>query len=296
MFAKVPRIYQFVSRIREPGPGATNEDLVEEHARRLPLAQFHQSVRNQRYVEDCVESFKRGTVEEIGESGASIGLSRQQHEALRKHVRGGGQVIREFVVEEQDGPGAPVVFTSHRERITHQLHRALGPSKDNTPKTTSRRPRKKSKKPPLPVKPVVNKAPEAGPSAPEIDLFPDEEDAFYKETNTYVGDINNSGEELENSYTGVVLSRRSREDEAGPSEFPGDGDSQADLEELPDEQPEPAERVTEPGTPVSPEPGDWGTSSPEPEPEKAAPAAPNQPSLPDKEAVKKRGRANNVRR
>ena len=88
---------------------------MEEHARRLPQEQFHQSVRNQRYVNDCVDSFNQGTVEDLGESGASIGLTRKQHEDLRKHVRGGGQVIREVVVVEQDGPGAPEVYTSLRE-------------------------------------------------------------------------------------------------------------------------------------------------------------------------------------
>ena len=233
---------------------------MEEHARRLPQEQFHQSVRNQRYVNDCVDSFNQGTVEDLGESGASIGLTRKQHEDLRRHVRGGGQVIREVVVEEQDGPGAPVVITSHRERITHQLHRALGPDKDKTPKTTSRRPRKKSKKPPLPEKRPLPETKEAAPSAPENDLFPDEEDAFYKEISTYVGDINDSGDELENSYAGIVLSRHSHEDEAGDKaeEVPEGGDSQADLEELPEEEPEPEENVTQPGTPVSPQPGDWG--------------------------------------
>ena len=110
---------------------------------------------------------------------------------------------------EQDGPGAPEVITSHREKITHQLHHALGPDKDKTQKTTPRRPRKQKKKPPLPV------TKEAAPSAPEIDLFPDEEDAFYQEINSYVGDVNNSGDELENSYAGSVTARYSREDDAG---------------------------------------------------------------------------------
>ena len=140
-------------------------------------------------------------------------------------------------------------------------------------------------KPPLPVTKVpVTK--EAAPSAAEIDLFPDEEDAFYQEISTYVGDVNDSGDELENSYAGTVLSRHSHEDEAGDKaeEVPEDGDSQADLEELPEEEPEPEESVTQPGTPVSPHPGDWGTSSPEPEPEKVTPEAVKLPQLPDKEA------------
>ena len=123
-------------------------------------------------------------------------------------------------------------------------------------------------------------------------------DAFYQEISTYVGDINDSGDELENSYAGIVLSRHSHEDEAGDKaeEVPEDGDSQANLEELLEEQPEPEENVTEPGTPVSPQPGDWGTSSPEPEPEKVTPEAAKRPQLPDKEAVRKRGRAHNIRR
>ena len=139
-------------------------------------------------------------------------------------------MIRELVVEEQDGPGAPVVVTSHRERVTHQLHRALGPDKDSTPKTTSRRPRKKSKKPPLPPKQPLPEAKEetasAATSVPEIDLFPDEEDPFFQEASTYVGDVCDSGEELENSYAGIVLSRHSHEDEAGDQAdgIPEDGD------------------------------------------------------------------------
>ena len=111
-----------------------------------------------------------------------------------------------------------------------------------------------------------------------------------------MGDINDSGDELENSYAGIVLSRHSHEDEAGDKAdgIPEDGDSRADLEELPNDQPEPEERTTGPGTPVSPQPGDWGTSSPEPEP--ITPEAAARPQLPEKEAVRKRGRANNVRR
>ena len=60
-----------------------------------------------------------------------------------------------------------------------------------------------------------------------------------------MGDINDSGDELENSYAGIVLSRHSHEDEAGDKAdgIPEDGDSRADLEELPNEQPEPEERT-----------------------------------------------------
>ena len=186
------------------------------------------------------------------------------------------------------------MVTSHRERVTHQLHRALGPDKDSPPKTTSRRPRKKSKKPPLPPKQASSETKE--PSAPEIELFPDEEDPFFQEASTYVGDVCDSGDELENSYAGIVLSRHSHEDGAGAQadRIHEDGDSPAELEELPADQPEPEERTTGPGTPVSPQPGDWGTSSPEPE--LPTPETATRPQLPDKEAVRKRGRANNVRR
>ena len=113
-----------------------------------------------------------------------------------------------------------------------------------------------------------------------------------------MGDVNDSGDELENSYAGSATPRFPPEDEAG--NLPEDGNSQADLEELPEEGEVPEdEEVTLPGTPVSPRPGDFGTSSPEPEREKVAPEAspsPKRPQLPDKEAVRKRGRANNVRR
>ena len=64
-------------------------------------------------------------------------------------------------------------------------------------------------------------------SAPEIELFPDEEDAFYKEASTYVGDVNDSGDELENSYAGSVT-RYPEEDRV--EDRAEDGESQADLE------------------------------------------------------------------
>ena len=254
LFARVPRIYQFVARIREPGPGATCEDLVEEHAARRPQEEFHQSLRNQRYVEDCVESFNQGQVEDCGESGAVFGLTRRQHEDLRKHVRGGGQVIREVVVVEQEGPGAPEVYTSHREKITHHLHRALGPNKDKTPKATARRPRKQRKRPPQAAATGTASPPA---SAPEIELFPDEEDAFYIEASNYVGDINDSEDELENSYAGTVI--RFPEDDDVEEDGQEDGRSQADLEELPEEETAHDDQDdTQQGTPVPTSPTNSG--------------------------------------
>ena len=299
LFARVPRIYQFVARIREPGPGATNEDLVEEHAARRPQEDFHQSLRNQRYVDDCVDSFNKGQIEDDGdggESGAVYGLTRRQHEDLRKHIRGGGQVIQETVVVEKEGPGAPVTYTSHRESITHKLHRALGPDKDKT-KATARRPRKQKKKPPQAAA-TRTASPQAS-AEPEIDLFPDEEDAFYIEASNYVGDINDSGEELENSYAGIVLARFPEDDDV-EEDGQEDGRSQADLEELPEEKTAHEDRDdTQQRTPVPISPANSGIFSPEPEPEKVDPApaqSPKRPQLPDKDAVRKRGRANNVRR
>ena len=109
LFAKVPRIYQYVARVREPGPGASPDDLIEEHARRLPPQEFNQTPRNQRYVQDAVEIFEQGTIHEGGEPGALEGLTIKQQEELRKQVRQGAQVIREVVVIEQEGPGAPEV-------------------------------------------------------------------------------------------------------------------------------------------------------------------------------------------
>ena len=112
LFAKVPRIYQYIARIREPGPGATAEDLIEEHARRLPHQEFHQSARNQSYVEDSVEIFEQGTIRDTGEAGALVGLTVKEQEELHNQVKRGAQVIREVVVIEQEGPGAPEVVTS----------------------------------------------------------------------------------------------------------------------------------------------------------------------------------------
>ena len=129
-------IYQYISRIREPGPGATAEDLIEEHARRLPHHEFHQTTKNQRYVEDAVEIFEQGTILDSGEPGALVGLTVKEQEELRKQVKQGAQVIREVVVIEQEGPGAPEVVTSHRERVTHKLRLSLDADKDK-----KRRPR-----------------------------------------------------------------------------------------------------------------------------------------------------------
>ena len=98
LFAKVPRIYQYIARIREPGPGATAEDLIEEHAGRLPHQEFHQTAKNQRYVEDAVEIFEQGTILDSGEPGALVGLTVKEQEELRKQVKQGAKVIREVVV------------------------------------------------------------------------------------------------------------------------------------------------------------------------------------------------------
>ena len=117
LFAKVPRISQYIARIREPGPGATAEDLIEEHARRLPHQEFHQTAKNQRYVEDAVEIFEQGTILDSGEPGALVGLTVKEQEELRKQVKQGAQVIREVIVVEQEGPGAPEVVTSHLSLI-----------------------------------------------------------------------------------------------------------------------------------------------------------------------------------
>ena len=134
-------------------------------------------------------------------------------------------MIQETVVVEKEGPGAPITYTSHRESITHQLHRALGPDKDKT-KATARRPRKQKKKPPQAAA-TRTASPQAS-AEPEIDLFPDEEDAFYIEASNYVGDINDSGEELENSYAGIVLARFPEDDDV-EEDGQEDGRSQACL-------------------------------------------------------------------
>ena len=248
LFAKVPRLYQYVARVREPGPGASPDDLAEEHARRLPPQQFNQTPRNQRYVQDAVEIFEQGVIHEGGEPGALEGLTIKQQEELRKQVRQGAQVIREVVVIEQEGPGAPEVVTSHREKVTHKLRVALGEDKEKDCKR--RRPRKhnwgavkqaqnrEGKKPPTrtPVK-APTPPPAAQPtaptaSAPVLDLFPDEEDDFYQELTTFTGE-----------------------------ETPTDEHREQGQQEEDDQE----EEVTPPRTPVSPNPGDFGTSSPEPE-------------------------------
>ena len=50
-------------------------------------------------------------------------------------------MIWEVVIIEQEGPGAPEVVTSHREKVTYRLRLALDADKD---KDKKRRPRKHS--------------------------------------------------------------------------------------------------------------------------------------------------------
>ena len=157
-------------------------------------------------------------------------------------------MVREVVVIEQEGPGAPEVVTSHREKVTHKLRVALGEDKEKDNKR--RRPRKHNwgtvkqaqnrdgKKPPTrtPVK-APTPPPAAQPtaptaSAPVLDLFPDEEVDFYQELTTFTGE-----------------------------ETPTDEHREQGQQEEDDQE----EEVTPPRTPVSPNPGDFGTSSPEPE-------------------------------
>ena len=64
-------------------------------------------------------------IHDSGEPGALEGLTIKQQEELRKQVKQGAQVIREVVVIEQEGPVAPEVVTSHREKVTHKLRVAL---------------------------------------------------------------------------------------------------------------------------------------------------------------------------